>query len=180
MSFDGIKTAKNILITFMLIGIMTALWRAGGTIPVIVSASASLISPSVFIALAFVLNCALSFLTGTAFGTSATMGVICMTVARALGVDVIMTGGAVLAGAYFGDRCSPVSTSALLVSELTGTDIYDNIKNMLKTAAIPFLLSCAVYLAFGFALPSHGDTLPDIKGIFSADFRLIYCHLFLL
>lgn len=172
MSFDGIRTAKNILITFMLIGIMTALWRAGGTVPVIVSASAGLISPPVFICLAFVLNSALSFLTGTAFGTAATMGVICMTVAGALGVDDVMTGGAVLAGAYFGDRCSPVSTSALLVSELTGTDIYSNIKNMLKTAVVPFLLSCGVYLAFGFASPLSGNALPDIRGIFSEEFSL--------
>lgn len=172
MSFDGIRTAKNILITFMLIGIMTALWRAGGTVPVIVSTSAGLISPSVFVCLAFVLNCVLSFLTGTAFGTSATMGVICMTVAGTLGVDAVVTGGAVLAGAYFGDRCSPVSTSALLVSELTGTDIYNNIKNMLKTAAIPFLLSCGAYLVLGFALPASGNVLPDIRGIFAKEFSL--------
>ncbi len=172
MSFDGIRTAKNILITFMLIGIMTALWRAGGTVPVIVSTSAGLISPSVFVCLAFVLNCVLSFLTGTAFGTSATMGVICMTVAGTLGVDAVVTGGAVLAGAYFGDRCSPVSTSALLVSELTGTDIYNNIKNMLKTAAIPFLLSCSAYLVLGFALPASGNVLPDIRGIFAKEFSL--------
>ena len=118
MSFEGIKTTKNILITFMLIGVLTALWRAGGTIGAIISYSEKLISPKSFVIAAFLLNCLVSFLTGTAFGTAATMGAICMTIAYAMGINPLMVGGAVLSGSYFGDRCSPVSTSALLVSEI--------------------------------------------------------------
>ena len=75
MSWKGIKTAKNILITFLLIGMLTALWRAAGTIPAIVSYCAGLMNPSVMILMAFLLNCLVSVLTGTAFGTAATMGV---------------------------------------------------------------------------------------------------------
>ena len=67
-----------------------------------------------------------------------------------------LLGGAMLSGVYFGDRCSPVSTSALLVSELTETNIYDNIKRMLKTALVPFLLSCGVYAALGMAKSGSG------------------------
>lgn len=58
-------------------------------------------------------------------------------------------GGAILAGVFFGDRCSPVSTSAMLVSSVTGTDLYDNIKRMVRSAMVPFLLSCVVYLIIG-------------------------------
>lgn len=172
MSWNGIKTARNIIITFLLIGIMTALWRAGGTIPVIVSVSSGFITPAVFVFLTFVLNCVLSFLTGTAFGTSATMGVICMSIAKSMGIDPVIIGGAVLGGAYFGDRCSPVSTSALLTAEITGTDIYKNIKNMLKSAVVPFVLSCTVYLVYGFLYPANSFANNGVADIFSSEFQI--------
>lgn len=85
MSAAGIRTAKNVLMTFVLIGMLTALWRAAGTIPTIVCHAADYIRPSVFLLMSFLLNCLVSFLTGTAFGTAATMGVICMTMARTMG-----------------------------------------------------------------------------------------------
>lgn len=172
MSVQGIKTTKNILITFMLIGILTALWRAGGTIPFIICSSADFMSPEIFVLLTFVLNCIVSFITGTAFGTAATMGVICMTMAQALGISQVIMGGAILSGAYFGDRCSPVSTSALLVAELTKTDIYENLKNMLKTGVIPFVLACGLYGAYGIFAPISSADLPDICGLFSSEFNI--------
>ena len=171
MSLDGIKAVKNILITFVLIGMLTAVWRAAGTVAVIVCYAVRFIWPSVFLLMAFLLNCFLSVLTGTAFGTAATMGVICTTMASALGVPAWMVGGAVLAGCYFGDRCSPVSTSALLVSELTGTEIFRNIRNMLWSAAVPFVLACAVYGVLGLNLGYEGE-LPDLQEIFKKEFCL--------
>lgn len=152
MAVRGVMTVKNILITFLLIGILTALWRAAGTIPVIVCYAAGWIRPSVFLLMTFLLNCGISLLIGTSFGTAATMGVICATMGNAMGVSSVLTGGAVLSGIYFGDRCSPVSTSALLVAAVTGTDIYGNIRRMLRTALVPFLVSCAIYLAAGAAV----------------------------
>ena len=84
ISLAGIMTAKNILLTFLLIGVMTALWRAAGTIPVIVSFASTLIRPSILILMTFLLNCMVSMLTGTSFGTAATMGVICGAIVAAL------------------------------------------------------------------------------------------------
>lgn len=77
LSVSGVKTVKNILITFMLIGMLTALWRKAGTIPIIVCYAAQLISPALFLLMTFLLNCFISVLTGTSFGAAATMGVIC-------------------------------------------------------------------------------------------------------
>lgn len=171
MLSSGVMTVKNIVIVFVLIGMLTALWRASGTIPVIICYAVRLIRPQIFILMAFLLNCAVSVLTGTAFGTAATMGVICMMMARAMQVPPILAGGAVLSGIYFGDRCSPVSTSALLVSELTGTDIFVNIRNMCRTAAVPFLLLCIGYTAAGiFAHGTMGGT--QIEEVFAEGFRL--------
>ncbi|MBR2027852.1 MAG: sodium:proton antiporter [Oscillospiraceae bacterium] len=169
MMGEGIKTVKNILITFMLIGMLTALWRAGGTIPVIVSYAIKLIHPSVFLPMVFITNCFVSILTGTAFGTAATMGVICTTMSAAVGANPLLVGGAILSGVFFGDRCSPVSTSALLVSELTKTDIFDNIKNMIKSCAVPFDATVIVYFAIGL-LNSTNAALPDLQAIFAQEF----------
>lgn len=171
MTFSGIKTVKNILFIFLLIGMLTALWRACGTIPAIIYYASALIQPSIFILLTFLLNCGVSILTGTSFGTAATMGVICMTMASAMQVEPIYAGGAILSGVYFGDRCSPVSTSALLVSELTHTDIFSNIKNMCRTALIPFLITCAAYFVLGKSIQVSPVSL-DIQSIFALHFDL--------
>ncbi len=149
MALSGIKTVRNILVTFVLIGMITAIWRAGGTIPFIVYHASRVCVPRAMVLVTFLLCCLISFLTGTAFGTAATMGVICVTMANSMGIPILYTGGAVLAGSYFGDRCSPMSTSALLVSTLTGTDIFHNIVNMGKTSLLPFAVTCAVYGALG-------------------------------
>lgn len=175
-ALSGIKTVKNILTAFVLIGMLTALWRAAGTIPVIVSYAAQLIHPGVFVLMTFLLNALVSVLTGTAFGTSATMGIICVTMGGSMGVDPVLVGGAMLAGAYFGDRCSPVSTSALLVAELTGTSIFGNIRNMVRTAVVPFVVSCILYLAAGL-LSGHSGQVPELGGIFAREFVLSWVAL---
>lgn len=169
MSGSGVRKIRNILITFGLIGMLTALWRAAGTIPAIVSYSSQLIRPSAFYMFVFLLNCLVSVLTGTSLGTAATMGVICMAIASAMGMSPVITGGAVLSGGYFGDRCSPVSTSALLVCELTGTDIYDNIRRMAASSVLPLGLTCLLYYALGLATKAGGVTL-NVRPVFERGF----------
>ena len=176
VALSGVKTVKNILIAFVLIGMLTALWRAAGTIPVIVSYAVRLIHPGIFVLMTFVLNGMISVLTGTAFGTAATMGVICATMGASMGVDPVLVGGAILSGAYFGDRCSPVSTSALLVAELTGTSIFGNIRNMVRTAVVPFVASCAVFLAAGL-LSGHEGQVPELGDLFAREFVLSWVAL---
>ena len=156
MICSGVKTSASVLLVFPLIGILTAFWRACGTLPFIICCAVDLIRPEILLLMTFLLNCGVSMLTGTAFGTAATMGTICVSVGISMGMDPVLLGGAMLSGVYFGDRCSPVSTSALLVSELTETNIYDNIKRMLKTALVPVLLSCGVYAALGMVKSGSG------------------------
>lgn len=159
MGASGIVTVKGVLTAFVLIGILTAFWRASGTVAEIVIIASPLVSAAVAPLATFVLCGVMSFLTGTAFGTAATMGVVCMTLASSMGADLLICGGAVLSGAYFGDRCSPLSTSALLVRVVTHTELGENIRAMVKTAAVPFALTVALYAALGFAYaPARGAT----------------------
>lgn len=171
LAFSGVKTVKNILITFILIGIITAVWRACGTIPYIVYHATSVCSPSIMVLITFLLCCLISALTGTAFGTAATMGVICVTMATSMGVPLLYSGGAVLAGSFFGDRCSPMSTSALLVSTVTGTDLYKNIGRMVKTSIVPFVITCVIYTVLGLGSGGDFDTA-QIQHLFAENFVL--------
>lgn len=157
LAFSGVKTVRNILLNFVLIGIITAVWRAGGTIPYIVYHATKVCDPSAMVLICFLLCALISFLTGTAFGTSATMGVICITIANSMGIPILFSGGAVLSGAFWGDRCSPMSTSALLISSLTKTNLFKNIAMMFRTSVVPFVITCAVYIVMGLGFESDFD-----------------------
>ena len=171
MAFSGVKTVKNILITFLLIGIITATWRVCGTIPYIVYHATNVCTPGAMVLVTFLLCCVISALTGTAFGTAATMGVICTTMAGSMGIPILYSGGAVLAGSFFGDRCSPMSTSALLVSTLTKTDLYRNIANMVKTSMVPFLITCGIYALLGRGVGADYD-VSEVQNLFADAFVL--------
>ena len=170
-SFEGVLTVKNILLVFILIGMITALWRASGTIAFIVYMGSKLISPSILILLTFLLCSILSVLIGTSLGTAATMGVICASIGKTMGVNPYYVGGAVLSGIYFGDRCSPMSTSALLIAELTKTNLYTNIKLMIKTSVIPFIVTCLFYLLLGFKSTVSNISV-DVTEIFKQNYNL--------
>ncbi len=166
MAFKGVRTTSTIIIVMGLIGMLTGSWRASGTIAWLVSYAVDFVTPANALPAAFLLNALLSTLTGTSFGTVATMGVITMTLCDAMGINPMLSGGAILAGAFVGDRCSPVSTSAALVAAITKTNLYTNMRLMLKTGAIPFILAVAVYAAFGFFSDAEPADLA-VREIFS-------------
>lgn len=170
-ALQGVRKVWVITLVMLLIGALTASWRASGTIAYIVSFAADYIRPEVALFSAFILNGLFSVLTGTSFGTVATMGVITMTLLTVMGYPVWMAGGAILAGIFVGDRCSPVSTSALLVCAVTQTEIYKNVALMVRTSVIPFALACIAYLVIGFCIDSKEASL-DIGKVFSEIFVL--------
>ena len=88
-----------------------------------------------------------------------------------MGINPYYIGGAVLSGIYFGDRCSPMSTSALLISELTKTNLYTNIKMMIKTSIIPFIVTCVFYLFLGFK-STISPVSVDVTEIFKQNYNL--------
>lgn len=134
-----------LLVFFLLIGCTTGLWRSSGTIAWFIYYGVQIIRPHLFVLVAFLLTCLLSYALGTSFGVVGTAGVILMALGRSGGVSIPVAAGTVLAGAFFGDRCSPASSSALLVAAMTETKQYDNIKMMHKTGLLPMALSLAFF-----------------------------------
>ena len=147
------RTSLVVVPVFFLIGLVTGLWRASGTIAYFLYHGLRAISPPWFILMAFLLSALLSFALGTSFGVVGTAGVVLITMARSGGVDLAITAGAIVSGAYFGDRCSPMSSCASLVATCTGTELYPNVKEMLRTAVLPTLLTTVFFAAFSLQNP---------------------------
>ncbi|WP_312700525.1 Na+/H+ antiporter NhaC family protein [Sedimentibacter sp.] len=145
MILNGMKKALSLIPIFALIGVITATWRASGTIPFLVYYGTKLMNPDYFILFAFLLSCLVSFSLGTSFGTAGTIGVVLIVLAKGGGVNASVAAGAIISGAFFGDRCSPASSSANLVAIITGTDLYGNVKRMFITGILPFAATVIIY-----------------------------------
>ncbi|MCD4712681.1 MAG: Na+/H+ antiporter NhaC family protein [Clostridiales bacterium] len=164
MSYIGGKKAFVVLKILVLIGALTAIWMAAGTVPVIVYYGIQFMNPKLFILYAFLISAAVSLLLGTSLGTAGTVGLALIVLAKGGNVNTNIAAGAIIAGAYFGDRCSPMSSSAHLVANITGTKRYTNIRNMLKSSIIPFVLSFILY-----ALISINQPLSFVGSSIDAD-----------
>lgn len=169
MIADGLGKAWIVVQVLIVIGLLTASWIACGAIPYLVRLGTLLIRPHVFLVCCFWLCAAMSFLLGTSFGTANTVGVVLITIARAGGVSIPMTAGAILCGIYFGDRSSPMSSSLLLLSTLSETRLYDNVRMGLASSAIPFALASGGYLLCSYVSPlsaASGQMAEQLAGVF--------------
>ncbi|MBF2075407.1 MAG: Na+/H+ antiporter NhaC family protein [Synechococcales cyanobacterium C42_A2020_086] len=146
LGLQGSRKALPVFTILLLIGAVTAVWMAAGTVPAIVYYGIQSIHPNWFIITSFGLTGVVSLLIGTSFGAAGTIGVALMIMARGSEVDPHLIAGAIIAGAYVGDRCSPLSSSAHLIANLTQTDLYRNLKNMMVTGVLPLLLTGGLYL----------------------------------
>lgn len=145
MSISTVRDSLIVVKIILLLGCLTGLWRASGTIAYFVCGGVKLIPPTLFVLAAFVLTAVMSFALGTSFGVTATGGVILMAIGRAGGLNPVIVAGAILSGVYVGDRASPAASSANLVAVLTGTDMRKNVRLMLKNTVLPFVICCGIY-----------------------------------
>ncbi len=183
MGFASSQKSFPVLSILLLIGVVTAVWMAAGTVPALVYYGTQLLSPRYFILSAFVLTSLVSMLLGTSFGTVSTIGVALMTMARGSEVNPNLVAGAIIAGAYFGDRCSPMSSSANLVASITKTKLYENIKNMMVTAWLPLLVSSLFYLILSMTNPvkvANNTLIPEIPKIFDVNVLVLLPALIIL
>jgi len=167
---EGGKESLGVLKIFILIGAIVSLWMISGTVPSIVYYGINLIHPSFFAVSAFILSAFISMLLGTSFGTIGTVGISLIVMARAGGGNTLIIAGAILSGAYLGDRASPMSSSANLVASITNTNLYDNIKRMTKTSLMPLILSLGLYLFLSLFMPvnySNSDILSQLTETFN-------------
>lgn len=157
-AFEGAQKSMVVVQVMMIIGLLTASWFLSGTIPCLVNIGIRVIRPQLFLLCAFLICAAVSITIGTSFGSVNTLGVVLMVIARGSGVNLAMTAGAIISGVYVGDRCSPMSSSLLLLSTMTKTELYDNVKMCFRTIAVPAGVTVVLYTVLSFFNPMNGNT----------------------
>lgn len=146
---DSIQKAMPAILIMLCVGILIGSWIACGTIPMIIFYGLKLISPQYFLFTACLVCSITSLATGTSWGTIGTLGVAFMGIAMGLGVPLGPAAGAVVAGAYFGDKMSPFSDVTNLAPVAAGSNLFDHIKHMLWSAVPAWLIGLLFYFLIG-------------------------------
>ena len=145
-----------ILILFS-IGIIIGTWMVSGTIPMLIYYGISFINPAYIYLLAFLIPIVFSTLTGTSWGSIGTIGVVIIGVAAVIEANLGITAGAIVGGAFFGDKLSPLSDTTNLAAMATDVDLYDHIRSMMVTTFPSALIAAVIYFILGFVFPPTGS-----------------------
>lgn len=149
IAIAGTKKSYLLVFIFALLGALSASWFISGTIPALIYCGIKIINPNYFYVFSFLITSLFSFLIGSSFGTVGTIGLVMVSLARGIGLDIYIVAGSIISGAYFGDRGSPMSSSANFVAILTETEIYSNVKGMFKASILPYLITLSLYFYLG-------------------------------
>lgn len=171
-SISGVSTA---IVMLMLIGSLSGVWMVSGVVPYLINAGLHIISPAIFLPTACILCALISIVTGSSWTTIATIGIALIGVGRANGFDDGWTAGAIISGAYFGDKMSPLSDTTVLASSTVGTPIFEHIKYMTKTTVPTLSVTILVYIVASFLMSTDGssDVSAYVDGI-GASFNITH------
>ena len=169
------RTMQAILI-LAVVGLMLGSWMAGGVVPSMMYYGIKVIAPSIFLFTACLLCSIVSLATGSSWSTAGSMGVALIGVGTALGFPAYMTAGAVVSGAYFGDKMSPLSDTTNLAPAVAGATLFDHIKHMIWTTGPSLVIALVVYLVLGFTNSSGGaadlSTIDEILAFITDNYNV--------
>ena len=154
---DGIYNALQAVIILAVVGILVGVWIAGGIVPAMIYYGLKLLSPSIFLVAALLICSITSLATGTAWGTMSTMGLALMGIALGLGIPAPMAAGAIISGAYFGDKMSPLSDTTNLAPAMAGTDVFTHVKFMILPTAIAYGIALVAFAIMGISYAKSGQ-----------------------
>ncbi len=168
-ALDSVKSAVEALLIILCVGMLIGSWVWAGTMPAMVYYGLKFISPSVFLALGLVLTAIVGLATGSSWTASGTVGVALMGVAMGLGISAPLAAGMIIAGAYTGDKLSPLSDSTNVAAAAAGTPLYDHVGAMMTTTVPSFVISFVLYLIVGFVvIDTSGYDASLAQGIMDA------------
>lgn len=166
------KTGPAVFILLM-IGALTGSWMISGVVPSMIYYGLKIISPSVFLLVAFLLSGMVSVMAGSSWTTIGTIGVAMLSAGQILGFPAPWLAGAIISGAYFGDKISPLSDTTNLSASVAGVDLYEHVKYMLVTTIPGFILSVIFFTVVGFVLPVNNSLNVDQQlAIISSTFNI--------
>ncbi len=156
------------------VGFLVASLMFSGTVPMIIYYGIQIINPKFIIVTAFILSGLLAVVTGTSWGAAGTIGVAMMGIAGGLGVSLPATAGAVVSGAYFGDKLSPLSDTTNLAPIAAGSELYEHIRHMLYTTIPAALIAMSVYLVAGFSANAAGTETSELVDMMTSELDNIF------
>lgn len=151
---EKISLAMPSILILISIGILIGTWMIAGTIPMLIYYGVQMINPKYILVISFVVAAIIAVVTGTSWGAVGTVGVALIGIATGLEANISATAGAIVAGAFFGDKLSPLSDTTILAPIAAGSELYDHIKHMLWTTIPATILSLIVYFIVGLNVES--------------------------
>ncbi|WP_110111666.1 Na+/H+ antiporter NhaC [Bacillus sp. CGMCC 1.16541] len=162
---EGIKLGIKPIIILGLIGLLIAIWMASGTIPTILSYGFSWVSPSYFLISALLITVIVSTFTGSTFTTVSTVGVALIGIGTAVGVHPGLAAGAIVSGAAFGDKMSPLSDTTNFASGIVGVKLFTHIRHMLWTTLPSLLITAVIFFVIGMRTDYSAFQYDDIAAV---------------
>lgn len=181
---QGIKETVSSMVIAMLIllavGTLVSTWMVSGTVPLMIYYGMKVLTPGLFLPIVCLLCTFMSVLAGTSWGTLATVGIACMGVAQGLGVPAPVAAGAVIVGAFFGDKVSPLSDSPVITATVTDVPLMEGIKHSLISTGPAYLASMVFFVIYGLRFSQgtvsgevYNDILTTVSGAFSLNLFLL-------
>ncbi|MBU2946256.1 Na+/H+ antiporter NhaC [Zobellia uliginosa] len=163
---ENLKSTTGALLILLMVGALAGSWLISGIIPAMIYYGLQVLNPTIFLAACVVICAIISVATGSSWTTSATVGIALIGIGDALGISLGMTAGAVLSGAYFGDKLSPLSDTTNLAPAMAGGDLFTHIKYMLYTTVPTISITLIFFIILGFTIDTAGSA--DVDSILTS------------
>ncbi len=146
---DGIRLSLGAVLILLIVGVLIGVWIASGVVPLLIVWGLKLLSPGVFLAATCLICGIVSLVTGSSWTTAGTVGVALIGVGQGLGVPLPMVAGAIVSGAYFGDKMSPLSDTTNLAPAVAGAELFEHVRHMFTTTGPSFVIALGLYALLG-------------------------------
>lgn len=162
-----IGSAMPSILILLLIGSLAGTWMISGVVPAMIFYGLDIISPKLFLFTAVIVSAIVSVATGSSWSTIATIGVALLGIGQAIGINEAVVAGAIISGAYFGDKISPLSDTTNLAPAMAGTDLFTHIRYMTFTTVPSMAITLIAFLAIGFSY-NFSATIIDVENVKTA------------
>jgi Na+:H+ antiporter, NhaC family len=146
---NSIRSIVPAIIMLLLIGSLAGTWLISGIIPTMIYYGLQILNPTIFLFATAIITAIVSLATGSSWSTIATVGIALLGIGTAIGLPLGLIGGAIISGAYFGDKMSPLSETTNMAAAISGVDLFDHIKYMMYTTIPSFIITLILFLAIG-------------------------------
>ncbi len=154
----SISSAMSSMLILLMIGALTGTWLLSGVVPAMIYYGLQILNPNIFLFAACIVCIIVSMATGSSWTTAATVGIALIGIGKAMGIQEGMIAGAVLSGAYFGDKMSPLSDTTNLAPAMAGTDLFTHIKYMVYTTVPSITITLIIFLTIGLRFDGQLET----------------------